>query len=137
MPEQCAATLNRADAETQQQNVTRVAGRNKQYFEHEIDKLDAWAEDLKEGLERELKELDKEIKATKREAREALDLDQKVNLHKQAKETERKRMDKRRALFDQQDAIDRQKDGLISRVESQLEQKTEMKKLFELRWRVV
>jgi SNF2 family DNA or RNA helicase len=50
---------------------------------------------------------------------------------------ERKRNDKRRALFDQQDTVDKQKDTLITRVESQLKQKVEMKKLFEIRWRVV
>jgi hypothetical protein len=36
-----------------------------------------------------------------------------------------------------QPAVDRQRDGLISRVEAQLVQKVEMKKLFEIRWRVV
>jgi hypothetical protein len=43
---------------------------------------------------------------------------------------------RRRALFDQQDAVDRQKDALITRVEAQVQQKVEMKKLFEIRWRV-
>jgi SNF2 family DNA or RNA helicase len=113
------------------------AERNQKYFEQEIEKLDAWAEDLKENLERELKELDREIRATKKEARQMMDLDEKVALHKKAKETERKRNDKRRALFEQQDAVDKQKDTLITRVEAQLAQKVEMKRLFEMKWRVV
>jgi len=35
-----------------------------------------------------------------------------------------------------QDAVDRRKETLITRVEAQLAQKVEMKKLFEMRWRV-
>ena len=35
-----------------------------------MDKLETWADDLKEGLERELKELDRKIKAVKKEARQ-------------------------------------------------------------------
>lgn len=129
--------LTQTDSEARQRTLSKVAVRNQKYFEQEIEKLDAWAEDLKENLERELKELDREIRATKKEARQMMDLDQKVALHKKAKETERKRNDKRRALFDQQDAVDKQKDTLITRVEAQLARKVEMTKLFEIRWRVV
>ena len=48
--------------------VQDVTKRNQTYFEAEMDKLDNWAEDLKQGLERKLKELDREIKSTKRGA---------------------------------------------------------------------
>jgi hypothetical protein len=48
--------------------VQDVTKRNQTYFEAEMDKLENWAEDLKQGLERELKELDREIKSTKKEA---------------------------------------------------------------------
>jgi len=62
--------------------VQDVTKRNQTYFEAEMDKLENWAEDLKQGLERELKELDREIKSTKKEARQASSLDAKVALHK-------------------------------------------------------
>ena len=48
--------------------LVRIAERNKKFFEEEIEKIEPWAEDLKEGLEQELKELDGEIKARKKEA---------------------------------------------------------------------
>ncbi len=137
LPPDKSRALDGLARESQGRLLARVTERNQKYFEQEIEKLDAWAEDLKENLERELKELDREIRATKKQARQMMDLDQKVALHKKAKETERKRNDKRRALFDQHDAIDRQKDSVITRVETQLAQKVEMKKLFEIRWRVV
>jgi superfamily II DNA or RNA helicase len=137
LPLDKSGALDGLAGESQGRLLARVVERNQKYFEQEIEKLDAWAEDLKENLERELKELDREIRATKKEARQMMDLDQKVALHKKAKETERKRNDKRRALFEQQDAVDKQKDTLITRVESQLKQKVGMKKLFEVKWRVV
>jgi adenine-specific DNA-methyltransferase len=137
LPPDRSGALDGLAGESQGRLLARVAERNQKFFEQEIDKLDAWAEDLKDNLERELKDLEREIRTTKKEARQAMDLDAKVALHKKAKETERKRNEKRRALFDQQDAVDRQKDTLITRVEAQLQQKVEMRRLFDIRWRVV
>jgi len=92
------------------------------------------AEDLKQGLERELKELDREIKSTKKEARQASSLDAKVALHKKAKELERQRNDKRRRLFETQDEVDARKDGIIEDIEQRLKQRTEDVALFTIRW---
>ncbi len=84
----------------------------------------------------ELKELDREIKAARKEARQVADLEAKVALHKQTKELERKRNDKRRKLFDAQDEIDERKDELISQIEARLKRRTEENKLFTIRWHV-
>lgn len=40
------------------------AERNAQFFEAEIEKLDGWADDLKPCLEREIKEIDRELNET-------------------------------------------------------------------------
>ena len=116
------------------QTVQDVTKRNQTYFEAEMDKLENWAEDLKQGLERELKELDREIKSTKKEARQASGLDAKVALHKKAKELERQRNDKRRRLFETQDEVDARKDGLIEDIERRLKQRMEDVALFTIRW---
>src|SRR5215471_246949 len=116
------------------QIVQDVTQRNQTYFEAEMDKLENWAEDLKQGLERELKELDREIKSTKKEARQASSLDAKVALHKKAKELERQRNDKRRRLFETQDEVDARKDGLIEDIEQRLKQRMEDVALFTIRW---
>jgi SNF2-related domain/Helicase conserved C-terminal domain len=116
------------------QIVQDVTKRNQTYFEAEMDKLENWAEDLKQGLERELKELDREIKSTKKEARQASSLDTKVALHKKAKELERQRNDKRRRLFETQDEVDERKDSLIEDIEQRLKQRMEDVALFTIRW---
>lgn len=111
--------------------------RNSFYFESEMEKLESWADDLKEHLEQELKELDKEIKATKKEARQATELDTKVDLHKRAKDLEKKKGEARKSLFIAQDEIDQKKEGLISEIESKLRQRVIVSDVFTIRWSVV
>jgi superfamily II DNA or RNA helicase len=116
--------------------VQDVTERNQAYFVAEMDKLDNWAEDLKQGLEQELKELDREIRNTKKEARQASGLEEKIALHKKAKDLEKQRHDKRRRLFEAQDEVDARKDDLIEDIEQRLQQRTEEVTLFTIRWRV-
>ena len=55
------------------------AERNARFFEAEADKLDGWVDDLKLGLEREIKELDRQIKEARRAATAALTLEEKFS----------------------------------------------------------
>jgi len=114
--------------------LSEVTERHRQYFEDEMEKLELWADDLKDGLEREIKELDKEIRATKKEARCAPDLETKVSLHRRVRDMEKQRNDKRKRLFDAQDEVDARKESLIGEIEARLKQRVEEKKLFEIRW---
>ena len=49
-----------------------ISKRNARFFETEADKLDGWADDLKLGLEREIKNLDRQIKEARRAASTAV-----------------------------------------------------------------
>ena len=135
-PVQAESELQRIGQDAVRNLTANIAQRNQEYFELEMEKLDNWAEDLKQQLEVELKELDKEIALVKREARQTPDLDQKIELHKKAKELEQKRTQKRRSLFDAQDEVDKRKEALISEIEARLRQTVEEKELFTIRWRV-
>ena len=88
-------------------------------------------------IEQELKELDAEIKAVKKEAKLQRELEPKLALHRKAKDLEAERSRKRRALYDAQDEIDRKKEALISEVEARLEQRVESVPLFTIQWKVV
>ena len=127
-----------ADALLGQQTKIRrdISERNARYFEAEADKLDGWADDLKVGLERELKELDRQIKDARRAATVALTLEDKLAGQKTVKALEAERSSKRRSLFDAQDKIDEQRTQLIAQIEGKLEQKTDVQPLFTIRWRV-
>jgi adenine-specific DNA-methyltransferase len=111
-----------------------ISERNAHFFEAEADKLDGWADDLKVGLEREIKELDRQIKEVRRAATIALTLDEKLAGQKQIKAIEAQRNQKRRTLFDAQDQVDNQRDELIEKIEGKLVQNTQLENLFQIRW---
>lgn len=113
-----------------------VNERNLKYFEAEVEKLDAWADDLKVGLEREIKELDKEIREVRRTAKAAPDLNEKLTWQKRQRDLEKLRTKKRRDLFERQDEVDDRREALIGELEDKLEQKVEEKQLFSVYWQV-
>lgn len=130
-------TLELLENHTRQRQATiqrDVSERNARFFEAEADKLDGWADDLKVGLERELKELDRQIKEARRAATAALTLEEKLAGQKQVKALESQRNLKRRSLFDAQDEVDSQREKLIAQIEGKLQQRTELIQLFVIRW---
>ena len=117
--------------------LSESANRNQTFFEDEMDKLDTWASDMKVSLEREITDLDAEIKLRKAEAKKMLQLKDKVSAQRAIKDLEKKRADKRQNLYEAQDEVDNRKEELLTKVEKMLEQKVEEKELFTLRWRLV
>jgi adenine-specific DNA-methyltransferase len=131
------ARLQEVVAERQEAIRRRISKRNAAFFEEEAAKLDSWADDLKVALEREIKEMDRQIKEARRAASAALTLEEKLAGQKQVRALEGQRNSKRRALFDAQDEIDRQRERLIADIEGRLRQQTAIEGLFCVRWRVI
>jgi superfamily II DNA or RNA helicase len=111
--------------------------RNLGYFEQEVQKLDAWADDLKLGLEQEIKEIDRGIKEIRRAAAVSPTLEEKLAHQKRQRELESKRSTLRRELFARQDNIEAERNGLISQLEAQLEQQVQEQTLFTIEWELV
>jgi adenine-specific DNA-methyltransferase len=116
--------------------VQEVEGRNGQFFDEEVVKLDRWSDDLKQGLEREIKELDKQIREARRFAALAATLREKLEAQKSIKALEADRSRRRRELFEAQDTIDQQRDELIGKIERQMRQKHSTALLFSVRWTI-
>ena len=108
--------------------------RNLRAFEDAAARIDAWSEDLKVGLERDIKELDRLIKEARRAATTAPTLQAKLEGQKQVQDFEKKRTAKRRNLFDEQDRIDAERQELIEGLAAKLEEREELKPLFTIRW---
>jgi hypothetical protein len=108
--------------------------RNLGYFEQEVQKLDSWADDLKLGLEQEIKAIDAEIKEVRRTAATSPALEEKLAHQKRQRELESKRSKLRRELFARQDEVEAQRNGLISQLEVQLHQQVEERTLFTVEW---
>ena len=126
--------LNAFTATRQKEIQRQVSERNALFYEAEATKLDGWADDLKVGLEREIKEFDRELKETRRASVTALTLEEKLESQKQIKAIESQRNDKRRSLFEAQDAIDLQRESLIDKIEGKLKQQVAVNTLIIIRW---
>jgi len=127
------------DAVTQQQDaiLRKISARNAEFFEQEAEKLDNWADDLKVALEREIKELDRQIKEARRAATAALTLEEKLAGQRQIRTLESQRNSKRRALFDAQDEIDHRRTQLIASIDEKLHQDVVVTNLFQIQWRLI
>lgn len=135
-----AAVSNALEAAVEAQRAAvrhEVGQRNARHFEAEAEKLDGWADDLKVGLERELKEIDRSIREARRAATAADTLEAKLDGQKAIRALEAARAQKRRALFDAQDDIDARRSELIAEIEGRLKQEVTSESVFVVRWRVV
>lgn len=125
------------DAEiTRQKNIiiSDLESRNMGAFTQEAEKLDDWADDLKVGLEREIKELDRRIKEARTKSKGATTLADKLAAQKEQRDLEGQRDKKRRELFDRQDEIQRKRDGLIDELERQLKQEIAVSTVLTCKW---
>jgi superfamily II DNA/RNA helicase len=128
------AQLDKAIAKQRDAVARQLDERNAVYFDEETGKLDSWADDLKFGLETEIKQLDKDIKEAKKAASVSMSLASKLEYQKKLRELEQSRNAKRRSLYEAQDSIDEQRDTLIKKVEKQLQCTVNNTKLFAVRW---
>lgn len=129
-PDSLATTTKQCQAVIQR----TISERNALFFQAESEKLEGWADDLKLGLEREIKDIDRQIKEARRDATNAAILELKLAGQKLIKTLESKRNEKRRSLFDAQDKVDQQRGELIDSIEGKLIQDSSSTPLFTIRW---
>lgn len=126
------------DLESRKLNLLKsINQRNLAYFDQEVLKLDAWSDDLKLGLEQEIKDIDREIKEVRRTAATSPTLEEKLSWQKQQKELEAKRKKLIRDLFERQDDIRTERNDLIDQLEIQLQQQINEQTLFTVEWELV
>ena len=136
-PKERQEKLSEELAAQQEKVIGENLERNRNFFDIEMDKLEQWADDMKTGLEKELKDLDAEIKLRKAEAKKMLHLEEKVKAQREIKELEKQRAQKRQTLFAKQDEVDDRKEQLLSDVEKRLKQSIVNEELFMVRWKIV
>ena len=125
----------------EQKTISVISGqimeRNSEFFNDEIDKLDNWSEDVKKALELDLRKLDIDIKTAKTNAKKIVDLTDKLKVQREIKDSEKKRNEMRRKLYEAQDDVDVKKENLLERVEAQLKQKSTLQTLFTISWKII
>jgi ERCC4-related helicase len=113
-----------------------LESRNGRLFEQELDKLDSWGEDRRVALKAELRDLEDQIKATKREARLAANLPLKLKLERERRGLETKRDEAWKQYEAASREVEKRKDSLIDEVEKKLQQSITERRLFTIRWRI-
>jgi len=134
--EAAPASLEELTLKQQKKIQFDISERNANFFEKETTKLDHWADDLKLGLESEIKEIDAAIREARKAGSLSSTLEDKIAAQKLLKKLETKRKEKRRSLFDAQDDIDEQRDELISNIEQKLGKSTTTTDIFTIRWKM-
>ncbi len=111
---------------------------NKEYFLQESKKLDEWSDDLKDNLQLEIKEIEKQIKEKKKEFDNSLDLDleQMLDIKDQMNKLKRKRDKKMRELYDEQDRIDEENERLQAEMRSRIKGSTQVKPIFTIQFEI-
>ncbi|MEX5283381.1 MAG: SNF2-related protein [Nitrospiraceae bacterium] len=137
LPNGIKATLEDLTARQMREALDAVSTKNGTWFDTEMDKLDHWAEDRRASLKAELDELDERIKETKKAARLAPNLPEKLERQRALRQLESKRTEAWKTFDEGSREIERQKDALLDEISRRLEQKTECTEVFALRWRVV
>lgn len=137
LPNNLKSTLEGMITRQIQEFLDSIATKNGMWFEVEMDKLDRWAEDRRASLKGELDELDETIKETKKAARLAPNLPDKLDRQRAVRLLESKRTEAWKTFDEASREIERQKDALLDEISRRLEQRIEQEPLFTIRWRVV
>jgi ERCC4-related helicase len=127
----------RESVETQRKVILdEMAARQSAWFDEEMEKFDNWAEDKRAGLKADLKEIDEQFKALKKEIRQTGNLPDKLALQRQARALEAKRDEAWRTYDAAAKEIEIQKDGLLDQVEERLGQSVSDEELFAIRFQI-
>lgn len=116
-----------------------IERQNAEWLEEETEKLDAYADDLEQAAEAEIKEMEAEIKAAKKALRSnaGIAMADKLAETRRIKRLENDRDDKRLAIFERRRAIRADIDAMLDEIAASLESQPVTQDLFALRWSVV
>lgn len=132
-------TTQRLNGESQrhaQATVSRSLEQNSTYFNEAREKLEKWADDMVLSAEKALQDTKEQIKALRRQARQAVTLAQQHEIQEKIRTLERRQRRQRQDIFKAEDEIMEKRDQLIDSLERRLAQHTEAETLFTIRWAV-
>ena len=134
-----AAVAQRLDGESQrhaQATLSRSLEQNNTHFNEAREKIERWADDLVLSAEKALLDTKEQIKALRRQARQAVTLVEQHEIQEKIRKLERQQRRQRQEIFNAEDEIIDKRDQLIDSLERRLAQRTETEALFTIRWAV-
>lgn len=116
--------------------VSRSLELNSVHFNQAREKLEKWADDMVLSAEKALADTKEQIKALRRQARQAATLEEQHEIQQQIQKLEKQQRRQRQDIFKVEDEIMEKRDTLIESLERRLSQKTESERLFTIEWEV-
>jgi hypothetical protein len=116
--------------------VNRSLEQNSVHFNHAREKLEKWADDMVLSAEKALTDTKEQIKALRRQARQAVTLEEQHEIQEKIQTLEKQQRRQRQDIFKAEDEIMEKRDSLIESLEKRLAQRTGTEPLFSIRWSV-
>jgi hypothetical protein len=134
-----AAIQQRLTAEAKRHakaTVSRSLEQNSVHFNQAREKLEKWADDMVLSAEKALADTKEQIKALRRQARQAVTLKEQHEIQQQLQKLEKQQRRQRQEIFQVEDEIVGKRDTLIESLERRLSQSSGSEHLFTVRWAV-
>jgi hypothetical protein len=114
--------------------VSRSLELNSIHFNQAREKLEKWADDMVISAEKALADTKEQIKALRRQARQAVTLEEQHEIQQQIQKLEKQQRRQRQEIFKVEDEIMEKRDALIDSLEKRLSQSSGSEHLFTIRW---
>lgn len=137
LPGDVANRIEAGAKQAEKAALNRSIETNNAHFASAREKLERWAEDKVLAAEKALKDTKEQIKALRREARQAATLEDEHAVQTRLQELERKQRRQRQQIFDVEDEIADKRDSLIDALQKRMQRGQEVETLFTIRWSVV
>ncbi|MBK7674390.1 MAG: DEAD/DEAH box helicase family protein [Candidatus Accumulibacter sp.] len=116
--------------------ISRSLEQNSGHFNQAREKLEKWADDMVLSAEKALAATKEQIKALRRQARQAVTLEEQHEIQQHLQKLEKQQRRQRQDIFKAEDEIMEKRDSLIESLERRLAQRTVTEALFTIRWAV-
>jgi hypothetical protein len=117
--------------------VSRSLEQNSKHFHEAREKLEKWADDMVLSAERALADIKEQIKASRRQARQTLTLEEQHHIQEKMQKLERQQRRQRQEIFKVEDEIMEKRDQLIDQLEKRLAQRKTTETFVTIRRAVV
>jgi ERCC4-related helicase len=114
-----------------------LRSKDARYLQHEVNKLNRWAEDRIYLVEKELKDTKQRIKELTRQAAQTNETVEQLDIQKRIRDLEKRQRRQRQEIFDAEDQIKEQRDGMIDEIEKRMNRSFNEKPVFIIRWKIL
>ncbi len=115
----------------------QLRNRDSGHLQQEVNKLNRWAEDRIYLSEKELKDTKQRIKTLTRQAEQATEPQEQLDIQKKIRELEKRQRKQRQGIFDAEDHVKDQRDRMITEIEHRMLRTFSEKDIFTVRWSII